>query len=192
MLSWYQLLTWVCNQSLCHTTLPLPALLLRKGFAKTQDWRQGFCIFLARLMLGNPAGAVCPVHVGGEKLELGNNPPWPSTDRNSPHHLRPTTPQPTDRASLQDLQILPGSLLVERDSWQRPGKRKKKKKELKMKHRLNWREGMSTWLWTRSKQNFCRENKRVHLCYEHIAKNINLNLQYGVSKTGNSLSSQRV
>lgn len=112
MLSWYQLLAWVCSQSPCHTTLPLPALLLGEDFAKTQSWSQGFCIFLARLILGNPAGAACPICVGGEKQELGNNPPQPSADRNSPHRLCPTTapatPQPTARSNLRDLQIPPG------------------------------------------------------------------------------------
>lgn len=116
MLSWYQLLAWVCSQHPCHTTLPLPALLLGEDFAKTQSQSQGFCIFLARLLLGNPAGAACPIRVGGKKLELGNNLPQPSADRNSPRHPRPTTPQSTDRSNLQDLQILPGSLLVQRAS----------------------------------------------------------------------------
>jgi len=128
MLSWYQLPAWVCSQYCCHTMLPLPAPLLGEGFAKTQSQSQGFCIFLARLILGNPAGAVCPVRVGGEKLELGNKTPRPSADRNSPRRLSPTaapaTPQPTDRSNLRDLQILPGSPLVGTDSRKLTGKRK--------------------------------------------------------------------
>lgn len=108
--------TWVCSQPPCHTMLPLSALLLGEDFAKTQSWSQGFCIFLARLILRNPACLACPVRVGGKKLELGNNPPQPSADRNCPRHPHPTTtptaPQLTDRSNLWDFQIPPGSLLV--------------------------------------------------------------------------------
>lgn len=170
MLSWYQLLAWVCSQPPCHTRLPLPALLMGEDFAKSQS--QGFCIFLARLVLGNPASAACPVHVGGEKFELRNNAPWPSTDRNSrlspaPHYQLCF---PTAHRQVKPPGFAYSTCITASGERLTKANGEKKNRATKMKHRPDWQKGMSMWLQTRRKQNFCTDIREFSFVMDMLPK----------------------
>lgn len=169
VLSWYRLLLGFALPSistpLCHsqprswdgTSLKPRA----KAKASAFSW----------LLVGIPAGPACPVHVGGKKLELGNNRGQALTG------TAPTThsPPPTARSRVKP----PG---LANSTWERRTKvaREKKNRELEMKREADWQKGTSTWL---QAKNFCTENGRVQLYCDYVAKNLSLNTRKGISKT---------